>query len=306
MRKRKRVEFLCPNIYIGKGSRPTLFIDTYMWDMLFTAYVSETDLLKQCCEANAVWVVITNTVGGELEQRTLMHKIVQYCGHALVKVPVGRITHNQVIQALCCYMQDRKDVSLNWDLMISEVPVLRSQENGLKEAVSYLARELNNARDGSNGGKGNMVAALVAVERDVCRTNLKVYGQLLEEDVNRKRLAIKGRTYDRFFVTDYFTDLPAVMLQSYLFADVLKERNVKPQDVVDIYSLSELMPYTTIYIMDKDLHNRTKKLQQAYPKLFDRLDKMCYLSSYLRNSALSPEKALKDFLYYVGSRIQYD
>jgi len=298
------MEFHYPKICVVKSHQPIIFIDTYMWRQLLTQQKDVTRLLEQCCKAKVVSVAITNVLGGELTQRNLKNDINQICGNALVEVPIGRITANQIIHAFLCYLSDRKEVFLNWDLAISEVPVLKPVENGLMQAISNITSEMNLAGVSFSGRKEEMVAAIIEVERDIWKTNLRIYWEIIKEyNANNKIKIIEGRTYDRFFATDYLTELPAVMMLSYLFAYVLNERKLKPQDVIDIYTLCELIPYVTLYIMDQDQHNRIKMLQRHYPELFGRLDRMCCLSSYLRQSKLSPLDVLQSILEFAKMKI---
>ncbi len=255
--------------------------------------------MQRCCNAGVVSVVVTNVVSAELVQRKLKSCIEQICGEALIKIPVGRITANQAIQALICYKHNLKSVKLDWESAILEVPTLNSLERGLKKATEDLARELNLLRKDSSIIKEELIAGLVNVEREVCRNDLQFYGYLIEgKKTNQKGGIANERTYDSFFLTDYFTNLPAVLLRSYLFAYVLNERALKPNDVIDIYTLSELAPYTTLYIMDKDQHARFKKLQRHYSGPFDRLEEMRCLSSNLKKSTVKPLGALCSFLSY--------
>jgi len=270
MTKRQQVSLMHPEIWIDKVEKPILFIDTYMWHSLKKEHNEEARLLQQCCNTGVVSVAITNLIAAELTQRKLKQYVEQICGEALIEVPVGRITANQVIRALLCYRYNRKRVTLHWESVISEVPILNSLERGLKEATEELACNLNRFRTDPSVAKEDVVAHLVDVERQIWHKNLKLYDDLLRgKNTNQEDDIAYKITYDSFFLTDYFTDLPAVLLRSYLFAYVLNERALKPNDVIDIYTLSELAPYTTLYVMDNDQHARFKKLQRHYPALFD-------------------------------------
>jgi hypothetical protein len=298
MSEQKLIEFFNPAIRVAKDSRPVLFIDTFMWQDMATKEPPEWILLQQNCLDRAVTVVLTNVVSGELAQRNLKDRVMRCCGDALVEIPTGRITANQIVRALVCYMHRKDEVVLDWESAIWEVPILQPpKEADLKKICSVLTRKLNKTREQMSGRANDMrkefVAGLVAVARDIWNKQLRSYGQILNNELAAHQAGHQDRrTYDRFFFTDYFTDLPAIMLESYLFAYLLAERAIKIQDVVDIFSISELIPYASVYTMDKDQHNRIKSIQKDYPMLFVRLDDMCFLASSLKNSNQTPIEAI--------------
>ncbi len=224
-------------------------------------------------------------------------EVQQVCHNTLITVPTERISANQIIQALISFIEGRTKIELTWHLAISEVPILDSQQTGLKSLYSDLVRELNAVRGVAPESKESLVARFVDIERVVWKDTLKVYFDIIAEE---KR--IPEEIYAEFYLTDYFTDLPFVVLRSYLLAYVFNEREIRIQDLVDIFTISTLMPYATLFIMDRDQHNRIRRLEKDYPVLFDRLDEFCYISSFLRCNSLSPRKALHSLLLHMMSR----
>ena len=107
--------------------------------------------------------------------------------------------------------------------------------------------------------------------------------------------------YQRFFYTDYFSDLPFVIFKSYFLADIVAQREIKTQDVIDVHCIAELLPYSTLFILDKDQHNRLQRLCQRYPCLFSRIDEFCCTSSTLKTTGREPRAMLRSFLEYARS-----
>ena len=303
----KTVRLFYPTIEIRRGDTPLAFVDTFMWDQLLSAHDGLEELIRECCEKEAIVVVLTNVIEGELKQRRILGKVQQICTGALVTIPIGRIAANQVVQAMVCYYEKRPKITLTWDLAISDVPVLGPPVSGLRFLVSRVADEINSAVGKFPlPGEEKLVPALVGVEREIWKDTLRAYGDLLTERHPWLAEPCKEEvSYEQFFFTDYFTDLPFVVLRSYLFAYVLKERPLRVQDVVDILCISEIVPYSMVYIVDRDQHNRIKQLQKHYPLLFGRLDEFCCIASFLESSAVSPTEALESFLEY-AKRQQVD
>jgi hypothetical protein len=107
--------------------------------------------------------------------------------------------------------------------------------------------------------------------------------------------------YHRFFYTDYFSDLPFVVFKSYFLADIIAQREIKTQDVIDVHCIAELLPYSTLFILDRDQHNRLQRLCQRYPLLFSSVDKFCCTSSTLKAAGREPRSMLRSFLKYARS-----
>lgn len=295
-----KIKFYNPKIFINKRRTPILYIDTYLWYDIFKKHQNELDLLKNCCESKLIIIALTNAIIGELKQRNIFDEIKSICGDSLVSVPLGRISANQVIHSMLCFFNNKKTINIDWNLVISEVPVLEKKNTGLKAIVDNLRNEMNNANTKYYGRKETLISIFVGLERDVWKDALRVYGEILNNGLSANTK--KENLYDNYFLTDYFALLPFVVIKSSLFAYLLNERPIKPQDIVDIYSLAEIMPYSTLFIMDKDQHKRFKQIQKDYPMIFDRIDDLCFLSSYLKNNKYNPLEALQSFLEYASSK----
>lgn len=298
MSDHRTVKRYYPKILIDRGPKSIAFIDTFMWGELLTHLDDLRNSIAVCCKDHATTFAITSVIESELAQRNFLSGVQRICTDKLVSIPVGRITANQVIHALVCYERQRSEVVLTWELELSEVPVLDHSVQGLKDLIGNLADELNQAKKIINTTKEGLVSTLVNTEREMWRDALRTYGDIFSETDREFKLQTgeERETYNSFFLTDYFTDLPAVVLRSYLFAYLMNERLVKPQDVIDIYTLSELLPYCNLFIMDRDQHNRLMSLQRDYPTGFGRLDQLCSISSFLKNCTLTPVSALSTFL----------
>lgn len=295
-----KIKFYNPKIFINKRRTPILYIDTYLWYDIFKKHQNELDLLKNCCESKLIIIALTNAIIGELKQRNIFYEIKSICGDSLVSVPLGRISANQVIHSMLCFFNNKKTINIDWNLAISEVPVLEKKNTGLKAIVDNLRNEMNNAKTKYCGRKETLISIFVGLERDVWKDALRVYGEILNNGLSANTK--KENLYDNYFLTDYFALLPFVVIKSSLFAYLLNERPIKPQDIVDIYSLAEIMPYSTLFIMDKDQHKRFKQIQKDYPMIFDRIDDLCFLSSYLKNNKYNPLEALQSFLENASSK----
>jgi hypothetical protein len=178
------------------------------------------------------------------------------------------------------------------------VPVLHHPEAGLKGIVEDVANDLKKTRQTTHAKKEELIIALVNVEREMWRDALRPYGDIFD-DIDAEHKAKTGnerKTYETFFFTDYFTDLPVVVLRSYLFAQVLSERDIKINDIIDIYTISELLPYSNLFVMDRNQHHRLMRLQRDYSQLFGHVDKNCSTSSFLKRAILDPVVALETFL----------
>lgn len=295
-----KIKFYNPKILINKRRTPILYIDTYLWYDILKKHQNELDLLRNCCESKLIIIALTNAIIGELKQRNIFDEIKSICGDSLVSVPLGRISANQVIHSMLCFFHNKKTINFDWNLATSEVPVLEKENTGLKALVDNLRNEMNNANAKYYGRKETLISIFVGLERDVWKDALRVYGEILNNGLfaNTK----KENLYDDYFLTDYFALLPFVVIKSSLFAYLLNERPINSQDIVDIHSLAEIMPYSTLFIMDKDQHNRFKQIQKDCPMIFDRIDDLCFLSSYLKNNKYNPLEALQSFLEYASSK----
>lgn len=287
-----------PSILIRKPRVPVVYIDTFLWRTIINDDFEIKELLQKCCEDNLLVIVFSNATIGELKQRNLYDSITRICKNALLVIPVGRISANQIIHSLICYFEDNRSVILDWELAISDVPILQERSIGLRKLMNVLEEEINRAKKHSKFSKEKLVAILMDVQRRVWKFLLKYYRQLLKESqlFNTDNFHRQSRTYEKFFYTDYFTDLPSMVLGSYLFAYVIKERTIKVNDIVDIYNISEILPYTSLYIMDKDQHKRLKMLQKHWPIVFGGLEDLTVLSSSLKEAEIKPFEMLSSYL----------
>lgn len=283
-----------PDMYIDKTGSPVIFIDTYMWGELISGGTQELQLLKHCCDDGIVTVAITNVIAAELSQRNYKLEVERICGAALVQVPVGRITGNQVVKSLLHYKHQKSPITFEWDSAIWEVPVLENRRQGLGDLVTEFKNQLNAAIEAETLDKRRLIGAFVQIEQKVWHHNFKAYGDILDNED-----PTPGLTYDGYFQTDYFADLPAIILKSYWFAYLLNERRLKSNDVIDVYTIAELLPYSIFYTMDADQHARLKKLQNHYPPLFSCFDRMGCIASRWKYSEVEPMEALHSLLTYL-------
>lgn len=247
-------------------------------------------LLEDNCRDKKLLVVITNLLEGELRQRRIFDQIRKICGEGFIVNPTGRITANHIIHSMIAYYyEDKKDAQLDWDLSISDVPVLKHPENNLKGITENIANEMSGLRLKLKGNKENLISLWVHIERKFWMDELRLYWELLSQ---KQR---PGKSYEEFFYSDYFVDLPCIILRSYLFGYILNERNPRIQDIVDIYTISEVVPYTTLSILDKEQYNRFLRLKMHYPPLFTCLFESVCLGSF-HDKSQKPEKLLRSFL----------
>jgi hypothetical protein len=240
-------------------------------------------------------IAITSIIAGELIQRRLMDGVRDVCGEALVTIPTDRISLNQAVRSLVGYFERHARVDLRWDLMISEPP-FDTPAAGLRLWLTKYSRALNEGRAQDPPlTKERWTASVATVERDFWRDHLGVYGEVFAEHYQGPE-----RTFDRFFDTDYFLDLPFVALKAYYLGDILGQRAIRPQDVADVYSLAELLPYTALYLMDTDQHHRLKTLSRRYPTLFANLEALTMVRSHLMSSE-NPMRALRSALDALAS-----
>ncbi len=295
----RAVECLVRRIRVEKASLPVFFIDTFMWGLLLADHSQEAELLQRCCQDGKVIVVVTNALEAELQQRNFLTGARALAGNALLSVPLGRISANQSIQALVRYLEKREGLDLNWHLMISEPVGLDADTVGLKGRLAGLVREMNGARAQCSADSETLIPVIADLERTVSRGLLRHYANLLAphySDFWASSMAPEARSYDRFFYTDYFSDLPFVVLKAYFYASILSERDIKTQDIIDVHCIAELLPYCSLFILDSDQHNRFRGLLRRYPQVFARLDDMCCLSSSLKSAGREPEVTLRAFL----------
>jgi len=151
------------------------------------------------------------------------------------------ITANQIIQGLCRFLYHENAIYLPWDLVTTEPVVMGKGLLGLRDVVDTMAVELNKLRNSPEArSKESLISELVHVDREAWRDILKIYGDILCEDTGSP-----VERYEEFFWTDFFTDLPAIVLSAYLLAYTLYERDFRKNDVVDIFTIAELLPITS-------------------------------------------------------------
>jgi hypothetical protein len=285
------IERLHPIVQIGKPEVPALFLDTFFWaELLAEPASSDVALLRRACADGLLQVVATSLLAGELKQRRLMDRVKELCAQAFVEIPLDRISLNQAIQALIRYIEKHQKVNLGWGLMISDPPV-DTPAVGLRSWVADFAVALNaDKAENPRSTKESWCFSVAWIERNFWSDRLKSYGEILGKWYNNE-----DRTYERFFSTDYFLDLPFVVLKAYYLGDILGQRPVKPQDIVDVYSIAELLPYTSLYVMDNDQHDRWHNIFRRYPSLLSEFDVSTAIRSCLSRSE-DPRVALRSFL----------
>lgn len=198
------------------------------------------------------------------------------------------ITANQIIQALYRFIHRQKVIRLLWDLVTTEPAVLGKGLQGLRVIVNTIAVELNELRGSPEArSKESLVAGLVHVDRETWRDILKIYGEILCEETNSSL-----DRYEEFFWTDFFTDLPGIVLSSYLLAYAVHEKDLDASDIVDIFTIAELLPYVDLYITDRELSDRFDRVARDYPEVFCGCRARCPVISGLNTST----QALEEFL----------
>lgn len=263
-------ERLHPKFSTSKRGSPLIFIDTYMWVKLLKDDTLKS-LLHDVCAKNQIRIVITSAIEGELTGRKKIDAVRQVCGNSLVIIPVERIILNQVVYALFRYAFNQKEICYEWDNVIADLSPIRSIKNGLHQMFENIAEEMRKLKEENSFKTEKYVGIFVDIERKFYKELLKIYGKMLEfmiptsDDIDTKERKI----YESFFYTDYFTDIPAILYRCYFFAYALEKKDFKVNDVVDIYTISELLPFVDLFLMDKDQHNRFRMdLQRRYSEYF--------------------------------------
>ena len=291
MSKRKEIKLFNPVFIIKKNPMPIIFIDTFMWNKIIKND-ELTNLIIKCCRFRKLIVTITSLQKGELHQRNFLEKIEDLCGDQYLVVPSTYICANQIVHSMISYYKDIRNVELGWKISISKVSIIKPPINP-KKIITDLVYEVNKMRNETEWkNKGYFISTFVQIEREIWMKNLQIYWESISK-LSKKHNP--NKSYEEFFYSDYFTDLPHIILMSYLFGYILKEREIKIQDVIDIYNVSEIVPYTMLSIIDKDQYNRLLTLKKDYPFLFENLFRYVHIASY-HNKAPNPEITLKEFL----------
>jgi len=297
MGNRKSIKLYHPKFTIIRDSQFNIFIDTFMWSEIINneEYEKIKGMLSQCCHENKIRILITNILKGELDNRNLLNCIIDICNDSIEFIPIGRIAANQIIQSMTRYFLGEKNVNLSWDLAVSKVPVLNPTDINLKDNIIKLTANINKSKKSSKTKAKSFVSAFVHIERKFWVKTLKSYWECLIENSTKQE-----RSYEEFYYSDYYTDLPSIVLRCYLFGYILKERKLKVQDTIDVYNISEILPYTNLSIIDKDQYNRLIRLKRDFPPLFSSLFEYVKISSP-HSEAPSPKDSLTSFLNHCMS-----
>lgn len=284
----RRIKYFRPTLMIKRSDVPVIFLDTFMWFKILKELPEIENLLKKCCKNKKILVIITNLIKGELQQRKIFEQVQEICEDSFKIIPSGYISANQIIHLMIAYYEDIKEVCLSWDISISKVPILAPLQVNLKDIAENVANELNKMKSDLRD-KRRFISALVHIERELWKENLKTYWELISQKQK------PGKNYEEFFYSDYFVDLPYIVLKSYLLGYILHERDLTIQDVVDVFTISEVVPYTALSVLDKDQYNRLLQLKEDYSRLFHKLFEYVHLISFHHVSP-NPIESLKLFL----------
>ena len=287
-KRRPQFRLLGPEIRISKPQTPTVFIDTFFWKFGINLDSTLGNKLRKACSIGIVKVVLSDMVIGELIARNLRNKVEKICQGKYCITHSMHITANQIIQALLRFMYNERVIYLPWDLVTTEPVVIGKGLQGLRNIAATIASELNKLRNTPEAkSRESLVSGFVHVERETWRDILKIYGDILCEETGSPT-----ERYEGFFWTDFFTDLPTIVLPAYLVAYALYEKPIKINDIIDIFTLAELLPYVDLYITDKDLFNRFNRIVADYPKVFSHYQ----TRSKVISGSDASVKALKEFL----------
>ena len=287
------VEILNPKIFVTKPNHSLVFIDTYMWKYLLDQKYDVLALLKEGSTNNNLKIVLNDYIVIELKQRKIYDRLLSWFKSSLIVIPVGYISANQIIHSLLCFVLNKKKIDLDWNIITSEVPVIKDKKVHLQDYFLYITKILNFLRNKYKWSNKEWIAKIVSLERKCWNDILERYGELL----NLYRIPnFNLGHYKQFFYTDYFTNLPCIIFKSYFLGYILHERDLKIQDLVDVFTIFELLPYCDLYVMDKDQHNRFIKLQKDYKEIFNYFDFRTRIISKLNKSDLDLEIELKDFI----------
>jgi len=279
-----KIKYYGYSLTLKKSEIPLVFIDTFFWRNLLKLH-DLRKLLEECCKANKVLVVTTNFLEGELRKYRILEEVKRICGNSLVCVPIGRISANQIIHAMIAYKERLMESELSWETSISESPILEPIQKGLKELVDYFRDELNKLRSNIKGRKKRdlIISMLIDVELEFWKNTLKIYGDLLN---------LSNEEYEQFFHMNYFRDLPSIVIRTYLFGDILRTNDVKTEDVVDVFNISEIVPYTAFSIIDGKQYERLSELKFKNDLSFESQ----FNVEITHGKAPNPEENLKSFL----------
>lgn len=259
------IKLLYPEIRIVKNQNPMIFIDTFFWKHLCNKCSVAADMLKSACVKRKICIVITNMLKGELYKQGVFEEIVKNYKLCLKNVAIYDFTINQILHSLIAFSENHKKVNISWRILnLGPVPFDAPSLEELKDIAKDIASKLNKVREhvfaklkNNKDREEHLIMQIINVERHLWLDKLIPY----------KKIAFTRRfkeKYEEFFYTDYFTDLPSVVLRAYTLAYILKQREIKVQDVVDIYNISEIVPFVDLAVIDKDQHERLKQLKSKY------------------------------------------
>lgn len=266
-------------IVINKPPPYAVFLDTHFFCAMFKQ--QKIDLLARelndMCEKKKVRIIVSDLILGELEKWRLQKSVMDLIGNYLQVVHAFHITANQLLQALCSFIAGKRIIQLSYNILTSDPLVIGKEQLGLKNVVNIIANELNKLRYWSNP-----VGKFIDVYREVWRDILQPYGKIFCEEA----CAPKAR-YEEFWFTNMYTDLPAICIPAYLFGMLSIIKQIYINDVVDIVTLSELLPFVHLYVTDKEMVHLCTRLRNKYPDVFDPYFRSCEIVSGLEPSVSS-------------------
>ena len=278
-----------PRILVPKSETPMVFIDTFFWKLSLDTNHALAEKLHKACLTGMVKVVLSDMVIGEGTRYNLLDKVKKICRSGFYITNSMHITANQIIQALLVFMHNHKVVQLPWDLVITESPVIGKGLQGLRGIVDVIEKELNKLQSAPEAkSRESLVSELIYINQETWRDILKIYGNILCEETGSP-----PERYEEFFWTDFFTDLPAIVLSAYLLAYALHEKVLRANDIIDTLTTAELLPYVDLYIADRKLSARFDRVVRDYPEVFSHYKRRCRVISGLDASTQVLEKFLE-------------
>lgn len=302
MKPGRHIEVTRHRIHIRKADIGMAFFDTFFWEMLLQdEQILFSKICKYCLDGK-LQIVINDMIHGELVNRNLYKEIDKSCKPGIVRLASGQIRANQIIQALYCYLTDKQNIDLSWNHVKTDVPILKSLDDIKKKAEAFVSI-LNHSYYGKSLKPKDIIPSLVRSERKTDTDMFKVYHSCLKHDHDKGIIRIKqDRNYRDFFFSDAYVDLPAIMIKYYSLAAILRQRKITINDILDVFTYSELAVYTNVYILDKAQHNNLLQLNRKFPSLFNRLLKNVRFESKNRCTPYDPVETIESYLIYLGQR----
>ena len=283
-------------VKIIKPARPLLFLDTFAWKAILTdsACKDVLELLNSNCNCNKIVLPITNFIEGELASHGICNSVKKIAKNAVVFIPTGRITFNQLLAMFIGFYEKLEEVELDWEYSIGESGLVKYYTDGLKENLDNFSIELNKIRAYSL--KFNKDKRKTITYSSIRKLHSNLWTMLLRALKQRDFFNLSSDDYKKFFKSDYFNKSPAIEIQIYMTAMLLNTRDIKTNDIVDIYSISEVAPYSSLTIIDKDQHRRLLSLAKLSSQFGNLLENVVIAS---RKSAF---EILREFLTWNLSR----